>query len=61
MWTGTAWVLQSSPNPTGATPSYLQGLSCAAVAACAGVGDYCSVPGNVLTLAEAEGGDRSAI
>ena len=44
-WNGTAWSLQSTPNPTGTKlqePSDIEfsGVSCASSAACLGVGAY---------------------
>ena len=37
-WNGTAWTIQITPNPSGATDSYLTGVSCASISACTAVG-----------------------
>jgi hypothetical protein len=53
-WNGTAWAIQSTPNPSGAEGSSLTGVSCSSASACAAVGIYNvypSLPANV-TLAE---------
>lgn len=47
-WNGTAWAVQSSPNPSSA--SYLNGVSCTSASACIAVGHY--VSGSSVTLAE---------
>jgi hypothetical protein len=39
-WNGTAWSIQSTPNPTGATESALQALVCTAATACVAVGNW---------------------
>jgi hypothetical protein len=54
-WNGTAWSVQSSPNPTGASSSTLLGVSCTSSTACTAVGDYISTSGR-LTLAESWNG-----
>ena len=41
-WNGSAWSVQSSPNPN--TYSTLAGISCSASIACTGVGASASVP-----------------
>jgi hypothetical protein len=51
-WNGTAWRIQSTPNPRGATASYLWGVACTAATACTAVGDYTSSDGSELSLAE---------
>jgi hypothetical protein len=38
VWNGTTWTIQNTPNPTGATASYLFGASCASASACTAVG-----------------------
>jgi hypothetical protein len=43
-WNGTAWSIQPTPNPAGATVSILQAVSCPAPSACAAVGEYSSRP-----------------
>jgi hypothetical protein len=37
-WKGTAWAIQTTPNPTGAMYSALSGVSCTAANACTAVG-----------------------
>jgi hypothetical protein len=39
-WNGTRWAIQATPNPAGATSSYLQALSCTSQNACLAVGYY---------------------
>jgi hypothetical protein len=51
-WNGTAWSLQSTPNPAGATSSDLSGLSCTASSACAAVGTERTGAGTNVTLVE---------
>jgi hypothetical protein len=52
-WDGTAWTIQPTPSPTGATRTYLDAVSCATSTACTAVGSYASSSGTSLTLAEA--------
>jgi hypothetical protein len=52
-WNGSAWSLQSAPNPAGAVYSDLQSVSCSSPSACTAVGDYQIHPlGPQLALAE---------
>ena len=37
-WNGTAWSIQSTPNPLGASRSFLKGVSCPSASACMAVG-----------------------
>ncbi|HXC84787.1 MAG TPA: hypothetical protein VNV62_23310, partial [Trebonia sp.] len=39
-WNGHSWALQAPPNPSGATQSYLLGVSCPQPGSCAAVGYY---------------------
>jgi hypothetical protein len=39
-WNGSKWVVQPTPNPAGATESFLNGVSCASASACTAVGTY---------------------
>ncbi len=52
-WNGTAWAVQSTPNPTGGTEPSLSAVSCGAPTACTAVGDYydSSGTGNTVPLA----------
>ena len=47
------WVLQETPNPTGAKSSSLSGVSCASSAVCTAVGHYVNSGGTEVTLGEA--------
>jgi hypothetical protein len=53
-WNGTAWSLQTTPNPAGATESMFKGISCKVITACIAVGS--SVKSGVRTSL-AEGGN----
>jgi hypothetical protein len=39
-WNGTAWSVQTTPNPSGANYSLLNGVSCRSANACTAVGGY---------------------
>jgi hypothetical protein len=39
-WNGTKWAVQSTPNPLGASGSYLATVSCTSASACTAVGEY---------------------
>jgi hypothetical protein len=51
-WNGSAWHIQSTPNPAGATGSELTGVSCTTARDCIAVGDYGNAGAASLTLAE---------
>ena len=51
-WSGTAWAIQSTPNPSAADASYLDGVSCTTASACTAVGHYTTSAGSTVTLAE---------
>lgn len=51
-WNGTAWTIQSAPDPAGAVYSALSGLSCTSADACTAVGSYVSASRATLVLAE---------
>jgi hypothetical protein len=54
---GTVWNVQATPNPAGATASYIDGgVSCSAPKACSAVGSYTNSSGVQLTLAESWNG-----
>jgi len=55
-WNGTTWTAQSTPNPTGATVSYLTGVSCPSATDCTAVGTYAKSSGRRVALAEAWNG-----
>jgi hypothetical protein len=50
-WNGTAWAIQTTPNPAGATSSSLADVSCVSSTACTAVGNYVDSAGSE-TLAE---------
>ena len=52
IWNGTAWSIASTPVPTGATDSYLDGVSCTSPTACTATGGYTDGSGAGETLAE---------
>jgi len=52
-WSGTTWVIETTPTPAGSTGASLNAVSCAAVNACVAVGSYSTNLGAQLTLAEA--------
>jgi hypothetical protein len=49
VWNGSAWVIEDTPTPKGATSSELNGVSCTAAGACTAVGEYSNSVG-FLTL-----------
>jgi hypothetical protein len=49
-WNGTAWAVQSTPNPKKSTDNDLLGVSCTSPDSCAAVGDQ--TPSATLTLAQ---------
>jgi hypothetical protein len=55
-WNGTAWHVQTTPDPAGATASALVGLSCSTAKACWAVGHSYDTSGTELTLAESLNG-----
>jgi hypothetical protein len=59
-WNGTAWSIQETPNPTGATQSFLSGLSCTSANECTATGEY-STKSGTMTLAERWNGTNWSI
>ncbi len=53
-WNGTAWSIQSTPNPAGATFAALFGAACTSPSACIAVGTWQHNSNTYDTLAEAE-------
>ena len=51
-WNGSAWTIQTTPNPAGATSSSLADVSCISSTACTAVGNYVDSTGSSETLAE---------
>jgi hypothetical protein len=54
-WNGTAWAVQPTPNPSGASVTGLGGVSCVAAAACEASGDF-QLTSSPLPLAESWNG-----
>jgi hypothetical protein len=52
VWNGTAWKIQSTPNPTGSSGLALGAVSCRSATACTAVGNYYNTAGSEVTLAE---------
>jgi hypothetical protein len=56
-WNGTAWKVLSTPNPKGATSSFLDGgVSCGDATSCLAVGSYSNASGTPFMLAESWNG-----
>ena len=55
-WNGTAWSIQATPAPGGATATGLFAVSCPSASACIAVGDSTGSTGRTLPLAEAWNG-----
>ncbi|MGH3158056.1 MAG: hypothetical protein ACRDNF_15975 [Streptosporangiaceae bacterium] len=51
-WNGATWLLQSTPSPSGARYSQLDGVSCSSATACTAVGAYQDKSGVYVTMAE---------
>jgi hypothetical protein len=60
-WNGRTWSLQRTPNPAGATYSYLVGVSCASNRSCMAVGDFGNRAGQNVMLTERWNGRRWSI
>lgn len=52
VWNGTAWKVQSTPNPSGSSGLALGAVSCRSATACVAVGNYDNTSGTEVTLAE---------
>lgn len=58
-WNGTKWVVQKTPEPTGATAGNLAGVSCSSPpGSCIAVGSYTTSGGVPVTLAEGWNGTK---
>jgi hypothetical protein len=56
-WDGTAWTIETSPNPAGAAVTNLYGVSCTGTAGdCTAAGTYVNSFGSEVTLVEARTG-----
>jgi len=51
-WNGTAWTVQSTPNPEGRTLNALKGVSCTPTSACTAVGSTAKSASDKVTLGE---------
>jgi hypothetical protein len=60
-WNGTSWAIQVTPNPSGATGSVFNGVSCASATACTAAGYYTNSIGTNATLVERWNGSSWAI
>ena len=60
-WNGSSWSIQATPTPSGATGSYLQGVSCPSPTVCTATGSYIDSGGTNVTLAESWNGSSWAI
>lgn len=56
-WNGRKWSIQRSRNPTGASDTFLSGVSCASASDCTAVGDYYDGT-RTVTLAERWNGTK---
>jgi hypothetical protein len=52
VWNGLTWTIQSTPNPTSGTLSYLYAVSCTSSTACTAVGAFYTVDNEYAALAE---------
>lgn len=57
-WNGRRWRIQSAPNPSGASQSFLFAVSCPSSSSCTSVGGYQTPSGRRLNLAERWNGRR---
>lgn len=60
-WNGSTWAVQPTPDPSGATGSYLTGVSCGSATTCTAVGYYLDSSGSNQPLAEHWDGTAWAI
>ncbi len=51
-WNGTKWAIQTTPNPSSASSSQLEGISCTSATTCTAAGLYTLSSGPSFTLAE---------
>jgi hypothetical protein len=60
-WNGSEWSIQTTPNPSGAKESILNGVSCTSSTECTAVGHYVNSSGVRVTLAERWNGSEWSI
>jgi hypothetical protein len=58
VWNGTEWLSRATPNPSGASSSRLEGISCSSATSCMAVGHYVDGSGMSATLAEKWNGTK---
>jgi len=51
-WNGTAWVIEPTPDPAGATATFLNSVTCRSATTCEAVGRYQDGSGAWFTLAQ---------
>jgi hypothetical protein len=51
-WNGSKWSVQATPNPSSASSSQLEGISCTSATRCTAAGLYTISSGPSFTLAE---------
>ncbi len=57
-WNGSAWSVQSMPNPSGAKETKPEGVSCASASSCESTGAYVNSSGVRVTVAESWNGTK---
>ncbi|TMB93152.1 MAG: hypothetical protein E6J45_00420 [Chloroflexi bacterium] len=60
-WNGSAWSVQSTPNPSGAKSSQLVSVACASSTVCTAVGSSVNSAGTTVTLAERWSGNSWSV
>jgi PKD repeat protein len=60
-WDGSAWTIQPTPEPSGASGSRLKGVSCDSSTECVAVGHYKNASGSEVTLAERWDGSQWSV
>jgi hypothetical protein len=60
-WNGTSWSIETTPNPSGAQTSTLEGVSCTSSTKCIAVGGSEDSSGNTTTLVEKRKGTSWSI
>ena len=60
-WNGTSWTVQEPPSPTGATFTFLKGVSCTSATACTAVGLFQNSSNKEAPLAESWNGTAWSI
>jgi len=58
VWDGTAWQIETTPNPEGATNTSLTGVACSATNTCTATGNYTVASGTAETFGEVWNGKK---